>query len=236
MRKLIHPINLALLLLLTLSACGGAESEPAAESAPADSAAESEPAAPAPEGVDVFTVDTAASSASYIVDEEFLGDALEKLGIAAGDVVVVGTTPGVSGEIQLDLDAADPFVAAQFTVDMTGLETDQNRRDNWLRDNAIQTSAFPEATFVANGASGLPETIPTGEEIAFQLNGDLTIRDATNSVTFDVVATLVDAETITGTAVLDLNMSDFGITPPDFANTLTVADLFRIEVDLTATQ
>jgi hypothetical protein len=31
-----------------------------------------------------------------------------------------------------------------------------------------------------------------------------------------------------------MQMTDFGITPPHFANTLTVANGFRIEIDLVA--
>jgi polyisoprenoid-binding protein YceI len=123
--------------------------------------------------------------------------------------------------------------AAQFTVDMTGLATDQDRRDGWLGDNAIESNVFPQATFVATSATGLPDSINEGEEISFQLNGDLTVRDVTLSVTFDVTAVLT-ADTIQGTATLPLNMTDFGINPPSFANTLTVADPFTIEVELVA--
>ena len=122
---------------------------------------------------------------------------------------------------------------AQFTVDMTGLKTDQSQRDDWLEDNALETSSFPEATFTATTVTGLPESINEGEEISFQLVGDLTVRDVTNSVTFDVTAVLSD-DTIKGTAVLPLKLTDFGIDPPDFANTLKVADEFRIEVTLVA--
>ena len=111
--------------------------------------------------------------------------------------------------------------------------SDQDRRDNWLGDNAIETSIFPQSTFVMTSVSGLPESIAEGAEVNFQMTGDLTVRDVTNSVTFDVTAVLT-GDTIQGTATLPLNMTDFGITPPDFANTLTVANAFTIEVELVA--
>ena len=228
-----------MVLMMVLAACGGtavsptAAPEPEPEPAQEEPAAEPESAEPATGGARTFVVDTAASQASYIVNEEFFSEALTKLGIEAGKTVVIGTTPGVSGEIQLDLDAPDIVQAAQFTVDMTGLATDQNRRDNWLTENAIVTGAFPEATFVATSAAGLPDAINEGEEISFDLTGDLTVKDVTNSVTFQVTAVL-SANAIEGTATLPLKMTDFGITPPDFANTLTVADDFTIEVALTA--
>jgi polyisoprenoid-binding protein YceI len=116
---------------------------------------------------------------------------------------------------------------------MTQLATDQDRRDNWLRENGIESDLFPAATFTAVSATGLPASITDGESVSFQLNGDLTVRDVTKTVTFEVTAS-ISGDTLEGTAKLDLNMTDFGIDPPSFANTLTVADPFTIEVVLKA--
>lgn len=222
-----------LIAILFLAACGGTAVSPPT---PAPAPAQAEPAAPAvPDSptTQTFTVVTAESQASYIVDEEFLVDALSKLGINAGQVVVVGTSPGVSGEIKLDFEQADWVQAAQFTVDMTGLRTDQDRRDTWLRDNAIQTDRFPQATFVKTAVSGLPASVSEGEEVTFEMTGDLTVRDVTRPVTF-VVTAVLSGDTIQGTATTRLNLTDLGIEPPNFVRTLTVADPFTIEVSLTA--
>ena len=220
-----------LIAILFLAACGGTAVSPTP--VPPSAAEPAAPAAADSATTQTFTVVPAESQASYIVDEEFLVDALSKLGINAGQVVVVGTTPGVSGEIKLDFEQADWVQAAQFTVDMTGLRTDQDRRDNWLRDNAIQTDRFPQATFVKTAVSGLPASYSEGEEVTFEMTGDLTVRDVTRPVTFVVTAVLT-GDTLQGTATTRLNLSDLGITPPNFANTLTVADPFAIEVSLTA--
>ena len=72
-----------------------------------------------------------------------------------------------------------------------------------------------------------------GEEVAFELAGDLTIRDITRPATFEVVA-VVDGNTLSGTATATLLLSDFGIEPPDFANTLRVEDEFQARVDFVA--
>jgi polyisoprenoid-binding protein YceI len=69
--------------------------------------------------------------------------------------------------------------------------------------------------------------------VNFQLVGDLTIRDVTQPATFDITATLQDG-TVTGTGTTALKMTDFGITPPDFANTLTVQDDFIVNLVFTA--
>lgn len=180
-----------------------------------------------------FVVVTAESEARYVVNEEFFADALRKYGIEPGQVVVTGVTPEVTGELQINFGQSDLLEAATFTVNMSRLSTDQSSRDEWLQDNAIQTNAFPNATFVATSISNMPASYTEGEEINFQLNGDLTVRDTTNPVTFEVTAVLTGS-TIRGSAVRQMQMTDFGITPPDFANTLTVANDFRIEINLTA--
>jgi polyisoprenoid-binding protein YceI len=235
--------KILLLILLTglLAACGGG-SEPAATAVPQAPGEPGEPPLAAGETITIgdgtneshtFVVITAESEARYVVNEEFFADALSKLGIQPGAVVVTGVTPGVSGEIQLNFGQADLVEAASFTVNMAGLRTDRAPRDEWLQDNAIQTNRFPEAQFVAASVSGLPASYTEGETINFQLNGDLTIRDMTNPVTFEVTATL-SGDTIRGTAVRQMQLTDFGVSPPDFVNTLTVANDFRIEIDLVA--
>lgn len=231
--KQILMLVVVFLMTILLVACGGGAEPTAVPATTAPEPAEETVSEAAPAGVRTFVVVPGESEASFIMDEEFFAQALSKLGIEAGKTVVVGTTPGVTGEIQLNLESAEPVESAQFTVDMTGLKTDQSQRDNWLEDNAIETNTFPEATFTAASVTSLPESITEGKEISFQLNGDLTVRDVTNNVTFEVTAVL-KGDTLTGTAVLPLKLTDFGIAPPDFANTLKVADEFKIEVTLTA--
>ena len=83
MRRIVHPVISALLALLVLTACGGgpAPAAPATEVPAADQPA----AAPAPVGGQrTFVIVPEQSKASYLVNEEFFGGALDKLGIAAG--------------------------------------------------------------------------------------------------------------------------------------------------------
>lgn len=182
-----------------------------------------------------FTIVTDESSASYLVDEEFFADALEKFGIESGEVDVIGTTEDVNGELVLNFGNPDLLESGSFVVNLVSLTTDQNRRDRYIRDNALESNAFPEATFEATAVSGLPDTYTEGEEINFDLTGDLTVRDVTTEVTFDVTAVMEDGR-LTGVAELPITMSTFGIDPPDFANTLTVADEFVIQVNFTAAE
>jgi polyisoprenoid-binding protein YceI len=85
---------------------------------------------------------------------------------------------------------------------------------------------------VPTGVQGFPATYTEGEPVTFQLLGDLTVRDVTVPVGFDVTATL-DGGTITGTATATANMSDFGFDPPDMMNMFTVQDEFQIQLEFT---
>jgi polyisoprenoid-binding protein YceI len=213
-----------------LAACAGAPAPaPTPTTAPA-----AQPQQPVAEGARRFVVVPAESSAAYVVDEEFLAGALAKLGIDAGLQKITGSTNEVTGELQLKLD--DPqnaLVSGEFTVNLPSLKTDQDRRDSWIRDNALESNRFPVAKFVATSINNAPASYTDGAEVTFQLLGDLTVRDITQPVTFAVTATLT-GDTIKGVATTAMKISNFGFDPPNFANTLTVADDFTIQVELTA--
>jgi polyisoprenoid-binding protein YceI len=185
-------------------------------------------------GQRTFLIVPGESRASYLVDEEFFGGALDKLGIEAGVADVVGSTQNIEGQLQLNLaDLSAPLGTNRFSVNLSTLSTDQSRRDNWIRENGPQFNLYPLAEFMATGVADTPTSYTEGEEVQFKMLGDLTIREVTQPVTFDVSATL-DGDTATGVAAADLRMTDFGIEPPNFANTLTVADEFSVEVEFTA--
>jgi polyisoprenoid-binding protein YceI len=260
-RKLIT-LTALVLFSLVLAACGGASTPaaaPATEAAPVATEAATEEAteaaateaapaatdatttteaagaaAPVAAGLRTFVIVPAESTASYHVDEEFLADALDKLGIQAGKTKVTGSTQAIEGQLQLNLaDLTQALGDNTFTVQMNTLKTDQDRRDNWIRENGPNFNQYPVATFKATGIEGAPAAYTEGQEASFKLVGDLTVREVTKPATFDVTATL-NGNTLTGTAITQANLSDFGIDPPNFANTLTVADPFSIEVQFTA--
>lgn len=228
---------LLLTLLALLAGCGSATPAPQAAAPAEPTAAPAAPIAttapPAAPGMRTFVVEPGGSTASYLVDEEFFAAALSKYNIEAGQKVTIGSTQEVAGSLALDLGAEEPLGPNRFTVDLPSLTSDQSLRDGWIRDNALESNKFPEAVFVASSIEGAPDDYTEGQEVNFQLVGDLTVRAITLPATFDVTATL-SGDTITGVAEAQVKMSDFGVTPPNFANTLVVADLFTIRIELTA--
>jgi polyisoprenoid-binding protein YceI len=222
---------LVVVIAVLLAGCTGAAT-PAP--APAPATAPTAPAAPAPAGFRTFAIVPAESKASYIVDEEFFADAREKYNIEAGQVQTIGSTQEVAGQLQLNLDdLSSPLGDNRFTVQINTLSSDQSLRDGWIRRNGPRLNDYPTAEFVATGIQGAPASYTEGEEVQFQLVGNLTMRDITQPATFDVTATL-QGDTITGKATTRALLSAFGIDPPNFANTLVVGDEFTIEVEITA--
>jgi polyisoprenoid-binding protein YceI len=220
-----------LLFAALLAACSG-PAAPAPTPTPTPAPAANQ--AGAAGGLRTFVIVPAESKATYLADEEFFGGALAKYGIAAGDSDVVGATQEFEGQIQLNLDDLSSALGDNhFTVQMNTLTTDRELRDGWIRENGPRFNDYPLATFQATAIEGAPASYSEGEEITFQLGGDLTIREITRPVTFNVTASLT-GDTLTGVATTRLLMSDFGIEPPSFVDTLTVADEFGIEVQFTA--
>ena len=180
-----------------------------------------------------FVIMPEQSKASYIVAEEFFDGALGRLGIQPGLADTIGNTQEVSGEMQLNLaDLSNPVVSSQFVVNIQSLTSDQSRRDNQIRERFLQSNIYPLAEFTISSLENVPASYTEGEEMTFQANGDITIREVTLPTTFDVTAK-IEGDTITGVVSTQLTMTDFGFDPPNFANLFSVADDFTAQVEFT---
>lgn len=207
--------------------------EPAAE--PTEAMAADEAAAgPSQGGVMAFVIVPEESRAGYVAQEEFFSGAVERLGKALGLVEPVGVASGVQGNLDLQLDGAPQVVGGKLVVDLRGLTSDDERRDNRIREEWLESNLYPEATFVVTGAQDLPETFEPGQPVEFTLLGDLTVRGVTQPVAWDVTAVIED-DRLTGTATTEILMSDFGMQPPNMANMFTVQDNLTLTADLVAT-
>ena len=111
---------------------------------------------------------------------------------------------------------------------MPALSSDRAIRERWL-----ESSKYPLATFVATGVQNLPTDADFGKDVSFQVAGDMTIRDVTQPLTWDMTANL-DGETLSGNASTFLYMRDFGFGPPDIAGILKVTDGVTVTVQFTA--
>ena len=92
---------------------------------------------------------------------------------------VEGSFKGFDGTIVVSKDNLSDAVI-NFTVDVASVSTDNVNRDNHLKsDDFFNAEKFPKMTFVSKSM-----TLVGGNK--YKLTGDLTMRDVTKTVEFDV--------------------------------------------------
>ena len=184
------------------------------------------------EGV-TYKIETKSSNASYTVDEEFFSGAVSNLGKQLGFFTPVGVTEQVAGEIILNMDSNPPQVGGEIVVDISLLTSDDQRRDQKIRTDFLESSIFPQATFVPKKITGFPASYTNGQQVTFKLQGDLTIRNVTKTVTFDVTAKLL-GDTLSGTATATILMTDFGFDPPAISGFMQAENDVLLTIKLVA--
>jgi polyisoprenoid-binding protein YceI len=167
--------------------------------------------------------DFTSTFAGYRVQEELA---------SIGAKTAVGRTPDVEGSFTID---STGISKAEFTVDMTTLRSDEDRRDNAIRGQAIETSRFPTATFTLTEPVPLDQIPAEGTKISVDATGDLTLHGVTKEVTIPLEAQRT-ANVIAVTGQLDVPFADFGISQPTSFAVLSIEDHGILEVQLFLTK
>jgi polyisoprenoid-binding protein YceI len=246
MTRRIQPF-LVVAIATLVAACGPKAAAPATEAPPAVAVdpATIAPAAtemsavtavveapPAVAGSTRFVIDPATSTATYTVDEEFFAGAVERMRKIAGPTLTTGSTSSVSGEMTVDTSGATPAATGEFVVDISTLASDEQFRDRRIREEWLESATYPSAIFKITSLEGVPADATSGAPFTFKMNGDLTIREVTKPVTFDVTATL-SGTTLTGQATTNILMTDFGFEPPNMLNMFKVGNDVDVAIDFT---
>lgn len=156
----------------------------------------------------------------------------EQLARLSYPIDAVGYTEDVSGSIYIDA-TGQPTLESLLTIDLSKLKSDESRRDNYLRGNALETDKFPQAFFLVNELKNLDMSDLTNlnsNDIEFQMSGDLTIHGVTKSKTWDVVAKS-ELGSIKGNASISFPFSDFDIDIPKLFFIISVEDKITLELD-----
>ena len=131
------------------------------------------------------------------------------------------------------VDLIDPVASSIGTIVINArtLETDQSFRNRALRSNILKSAqdAYEFIVFQPKQLSNFSaESLAVGESITFDITGDLTVTDVTNSVTFNAKVTLESETQISGSATVNVLYRDFGLTIPSAPGVANVTD----DVDL----
>jgi len=186
--------------------------------------------ATAGEGAEVdgtWTVDTTLGSFSDFTSS-FAGFRVQEELVGVGAKTAVGRTPDVTGSLAI---SGTTITDASVEVDMTTLTTDDGRRDNAIRQQAIETARFPTASFELTTPIELGSIPADGEEITVDAVGDLTLHGVTKAVTIPLTAKL-QGDVIVVVGSLDIPFGDYSIDRPSAAAVLSVEDRGEMEVQL----
>ncbi len=147
--------------------------------------------------------------------------------------VAVGVTSQINGEIMLDLDAPQNSRLGVITADISQFKSDSSRRDNAIRNRFLESARYPTVTFVATQIEGLPQAYQPGQEIQLKISGDLTIRQVTKAVTFEV-SVKHQGDALIGQASTTILMSDFGFGPISIVGILKTEDQVKVTLKFVA--
>lgn len=195
---------------------GAAEEPTVALDEAEETAAESGEAVSA--GLIIYEISQAESAVQFELDEDLRGVR----------TTVVGTTDQVAGQIALDLSNLSTAQVGEIRINARTLATDNNFRNRAIQNEILDTGEYEFIRFVPTAVNGLPDSAAEGEEISFTIEGDLTIRDVTEPVTFSVTATAVSPSQISGTATATVLRDTYGLAIPEVPNVANVEN----EVDL----
>lgn len=128
------------------------------------------------------------------------------------DAEAVGRTSDVTGTFVFK---ATTLQSADFTVDMTTIKSDEDRRDNQFQGRIMDTKTYPTATFKLTAPLTV-ETLPSkGVTAEFTVSGTFTIRGVTRNVTLPLKVRN-NGGTIEINGLIPVTFSDYGIPDPSF--------------------
>ena len=138
--------------------------------------------------------------AGYRIAETLAGQATEG----------VGRTDRVDGAFSI---VGTTITEADFSVDMASVKSDSSRRDGQYNSRLMETDTYPTASFVLTQPIELGSEPAEGEAVSVQAVGELTLKDTTREVTFELEARR-DGGRITIVATYEIVFADWGIEDP----------------------
>ena len=141
-----------------------------------------------------------------------------------GEVVAVGRTPDVSGQLDVTGTVIENFA---IEADLTSLATDNNFRNGAIQ-RTLQTGDFPTASFVSTDPVDLGELAPEGEVFALSVAGTLTIKDVSQDVVVDLEAGR-SGDTVVVVGTWPIQFADFEVTMPSAPIVVSVSEDGELE-------
>ena len=167
-----------------------------------------------------WTVVAGANSfAGYRVDETLAG---------VGATTAVGRTSGVTGSLEFDGDA---ITSVEVTADLTTLASDKTMRDGQLRNQAIETSKFPTATFVLTSPIQISDLPADGETVTQTITGELTLHGVTHEIEIEVQGVMQNGQLVV-VGSTEIQFADYDIAQPTSMSVVSIENQGTMELQL----
>ncbi|MBN1964303.1 MAG: YceI family protein [Anaerolineae bacterium] len=196
---------------------------PAADDAATDAAATGTADAAAQRTL--YRISPEDSAVRFIITEELRGQ----------PTTVIGVTNEVAGDIIADFSTPANAEVGTIRINVRTLATDNEFRNRAIRGQILQSAQdeFEFAEFVPTALGDMPDSVTPGEAFSFTITGDLTVRDITSSVTFEVTAT-ASADQLAGTATATVTRAEYGLQIPSVQGVANVSEDVVLEIDFVA--
>lgn len=149
---------------------------------------------------------------------------------------IVGVTDKISGYIYFNPQNVSDSLSALMEVDMASLDTDNDKRNEHMRDNHLHTNKYPASVFTLNGLEGIKgNELVSGKEMKFTAKGKFLLHGIERDVKPMLTATYNAAnQSLNVLATMTVKLSDYEIPRPQFL-VLKLSDEQEIEIRFTAT-
>jgi polyisoprenoid-binding protein YceI len=157
----------------------------------------------------------------------------EKFAAGLVDNAATGKSTDVTGTLTIK---GTTVSDVSVTANLAALKSDREFRDNALKTRGLETDKFPTAKFVGSGPVTLPTAPVKGATVDVEVPGELTLHGVTKTVTVPVQARW-DGKTVQVVVkALNVNLTDYGMTPPTGGPVAEVDDHGDLEMQLFFTQ
>jgi polyisoprenoid-binding protein YceI len=169
-----------------------------------------------------FVTASAGNAARYRIREQLVGVDFPN--------DAIGETKNVTGVVSADKKGKLISAESKFTIDVSNLTSDKDRRDGFVKRRVLETDQYPTVTLVPTKITGVSLPLPTSGTKTFDIVGDLTVRGVTHPTTWKVNAQFQPGG-FTGKAATAFTFKDFAIDQPRVPVVLSVADTIKLELD-----
>lgn len=174
----------------------------------------------------LYRINEDESEARFLIDETLSGN----------EIVVVGATSDVAGDIIINFSNPMQSQLGEIAVNARTLRTDNEFRDQAVRGLILSTQQYEFIRFVPTEFAALTsDPVSVGDTIEFEITGDVTVRDVTRPVTFAVTVTVASEDRLEGIAISpEIPYTDFNLSVRPPPNVSFLGETVTLELEFVA--